>query len=91
MCVCVSGWVGACVHRVLNGVCVWCHYFQYSRVFVYPQAHCIQAASQNDLELIALTFMCVKVKEGVYAHAVRLCAFTHMPCIPAVTLSSIRR
>lgn len=45
--------------RVLFAVCVCCGITSTAvGSFVYPQAHCLQAASQNDLELIALIFMC---------------------------------
>lgn len=33
-------------------------YFQYNRIFVYPQASSIWAALQNDVELMVLTFVC---------------------------------
>lgn len=40
-------------------VCVLWDYFQYSRIFAYPPAQCLQTGSQNDLELMALGFVCV--------------------------------
>lgn len=57
VCFCVGLYVCMCAQGVK--VCVSWDYFQYSRIFVYPQAHCLQTASQNDLELIAPTSMCV--------------------------------
>ncbi len=55
-------WSGGCTSpRGVKLYVPW-DYFQYSRIFVYPRAHCLQAALQNDLELIALTFMCVNAE-----------------------------
>lgn len=34
------------------------HYFQYSRIFVHPQAVRKRAALRNDVELMVLTFVC---------------------------------
>lgn len=40
------------------------NYFQYSRIFVYPQASSIRAALQNDVELMVLTFVCKNPKRA---------------------------
>lgn len=50
----------ACERANVCAVCCVCCGITSTAVgsFVYPQAHCLQAASQNDLELIALIFMC---------------------------------
>lgn len=39
-------------------------YFQYSRIFVCPRASSIWAALQNDVELMALTFVCKNPKRA---------------------------
>jgi len=73
------------VCRVLRCVCVLWDYFNCSWIFVYPEAQCLQAALQNDLELIALFFICVNAvwvtmwecKRGYLTVRVCLCAFTH--------------
>ncbi len=83
---CVIVLVCMCAQRVKVCVCVSWDYFQYSRIFVYPQAHCLQTASQNDLELIALTFMCINTGctcRSAYTQRLRvfMCIHTLTMCL----------
>lgn len=81
MCCNIFSWPSRCLLTFMSVcaccafVCVLWDYFQYSRIFVYPQACCLQTASQNDLELIALTSQCVSTA-CVYTHS----RFRQWPC-----------
>lgn len=82
--VCVSGGVVACVRRVLNCVCRVITSSTVGSLFIL-RLTVYRLFSQNDLELIAPTFMCVNMGRAVNTHArvyagwphVCLCALSH--------------